>query len=822
MRGSNLTRKRTTIKLRDDKPRRNPYSSAPPTAKESRQGNQASKEHQQELFSSRATGDAGTTDGKRNRWKSAGNKAKGQNIMENAVSAIFNPMLARARAYVHIIVAGERFKTTRATVNQYPKTLLSSKDNKYWDEERKALVFPNQCRLSFDNILYFYQSRGLLACPPNISMDRFKEECRFFKIPQECLDRCEHGVVLDMVLEMEQEEDQPTSLFTIWRKKVMAPGGFRKKLLGGIDMVATVVFVMMLMLMTHYSDPNGVKDHHVERDKIATNVLSYLSTICVLWFVIHYSINILSTNDKKRYCLGLLSLIDFLVVGSFIVDICSKHANVDQKIKDTITNVRILIGVARQLCLARYSTLLYCLGTALVKSGKDLLHILYILMIVILVFSSAAFFFETESGLHIVDEEVLWHKVQQSFEIGANESVFKELASIVNEDNEFKVELEGPYIIRNENNSNYTDNHRSFTSVINWEMNFTNLTRSKLGKPAKPDDCRASLHFHENESYISNKTFSQYIEDDNFKEYMNFVPIIYNTTLQMLIIEDYIVMNLTSWEVTVEINSRFVSIPASLWWGFITITTVGYGDLAPRTTWGKLISATLALTGIPLIAIPLPLIMNKFTQLYKAKKYEDKLEEKAAKLLKERAAKKKKEEKEEKDAATEVLRNVNRKRFEKQNYVIECDENNGASLTCHDKTASQPWTQKLRLDDRGKPYQLSPETEERTTEECDVRTESNAQTISNPWKRRLNEKKNLPITISETKECTTEESDVTPESNAHTLSNAWKKRTSLREKNSLPMLFPEITECETEDIEEETESNSGSHNLSPDREDCKK
>ena len=214
--------------------------------------------------------------------------------------------------------------------------------------------------------------------------------------------------------------------------------------------------------------------------------------------------------------------------------------------------------------------------------------------------------------------------------------------------------------------------------------------------------------------------------------------------------------------------------------------------------------------------------MNKFTQLYKAKKYEDKLEEKAAKLLKERAAKKKKEEKEEKDAATEVLRNVSRKRFEKQSYVIECDENNGASLTCHDKTASQPWTQKLRLDDRGKPYQLSPETEERTTEECDVRTESNAQTISNPWKRRLNEKKNLPITISETKECTTEESDVTPESNAHTLSNAWKKRTSLREKNSLPMLFPEITECETEDIEEETESNSGSHNLSPDREDCKK
>ena len=38
---------------------------------------------------------------------------------------------------------------------------------------------------------------------------------------------------------------------------------------------------------------------------------------------------------------------------------------------------------------------------------------------------------------------------------------------------------------------------------------------------------------------------------------------------------------------------------------------------------GKLVSAVLALTGIPLIAIPLPLIMSKFNVLYKQKKLED-------------------------------------------------------------------------------------------------------------------------------------------------------------------------------------------------------
>jgi voltage-gated potassium channel len=48
----------------------------------------------------------------------------------------------------------------------------------------------------------------------------------------------------------------------------------------------------------------------------------------------------------------------------------------------------------------------------------------------------------------------------------------------------------------------------------------------------------------------------------------------------------------------------FSSIPAALWWGVITMTTVGYGDLYPITALGKMIGAGMAVLGIGMFALP--------------------------------------------------------------------------------------------------------------------------------------------------------------------------------------------------------------------------
>jgi voltage-gated potassium channel len=48
----------------------------------------------------------------------------------------------------------------------------------------------------------------------------------------------------------------------------------------------------------------------------------------------------------------------------------------------------------------------------------------------------------------------------------------------------------------------------------------------------------------------------------------------------------------------------FSSIPASLWWGVMTMTTVGYGDIYPITVMGKIIASFFAALGIGFFALP--------------------------------------------------------------------------------------------------------------------------------------------------------------------------------------------------------------------------
>lgn len=53
-----------------------------------------------------------------------------------------------------------------------------------------------------------------------------------------------------------------------------------------------------------------------------------------------------------------------------------------------------------------------------------------------------------------------------------------------------------------------------------------------------------------------------------------------------------------------EPNTQFTSIPESMYWGIVTVTTVGYGNIVPVTVLGKLVASVMMMTGFAIIAVP--------------------------------------------------------------------------------------------------------------------------------------------------------------------------------------------------------------------------
>lgn len=62
-------------------------------------------------------------------------------------------------------------------------------------------------------------------------------------------------------------------------------------------------------------------------------------------------------------------------------------------------------------------------------------------------------------------------------------------------------------------------------------------------------------------------------------------------------------------------NPEFDSIPTSIYWAIVTITTVGYGDISPVTPLGKLIASLIMMLGYAVIAVPTGIVTSSLVNL---------------------------------------------------------------------------------------------------------------------------------------------------------------------------------------------------------------
>jgi voltage-gated potassium channel len=61
-------------------------------------------------------------------------------------------------------------------------------------------------------------------------------------------------------------------------------------------------------------------------------------------------------------------------------------------------------------------------------------------------------------------------------------------------------------------------------------------------------------------------------------------------------------------------ENGFNNIPISVYWAIVTLTTVGYGDIAPRTPLGQFLSAIVMIIGYGIIAVPTGIVTSEIAR----------------------------------------------------------------------------------------------------------------------------------------------------------------------------------------------------------------
>ena len=103
---------------------------------------------------------------------------------------------------------------------------------------------------------------------------------------------------------------------------------------------------------------------------------------------------------------------------------------------------------------------------------------------------------------------------------------------------------------------------------------------------------------------------------NRIKNFINLIERVFNSRRLRTILGVLIICIISFGYVFYLAEPQIKTIEDGIWWALVTITTVGYGDIAPLTTLGRLVAGTLMFVGLGLIATVTAIISAKFTKNY--------------------------------------------------------------------------------------------------------------------------------------------------------------------------------------------------------------
>lgn len=211
---------------------------------------------------------------------------------------------------VVINISGEIFETYERTLKSFPETLLGNmrKSHRYYCPLTKQYFFERN-RQCFVAILFYYQSRGILCCPPDMAVDIFAEECRFFGISENEINamKAKEGVLPEMKNMYVDIDQSKTKRAYLWNSIENPETSFIAKIVTTISLLAILGSVSLIVLET--------MDINKENRSIFKVVNIGLNIFFLLELVARFGLS----PSKRAFLLKLLNWVDVASVFPFFI-----------------------------------------------------------------------------------------------------------------------------------------------------------------------------------------------------------------------------------------------------------------------------------------------------------------------------------------------------------------------------------------------------------------------------------------------------------------------------------------------------------------------
>ncbi|XP_065062928.1 potassium voltage-gated channel subfamily A member 7-like isoform X2 [Rhopilema esculentum] len=297
-------------------------------------------------------------------------------------------------------VGGTLYETFENTLAAHPDTLLGDPERRlrFYNPSIDQYVFKRHI-ISFDAILFYYQSKGILSKPQYIDQTAFEEELEFFEITSK------RGSRSRFVNRRWQKPLRSISLRRTPRRMLhnVFNRPFSSTLSSVISfltifvtLVATVVFC--IETLPRFRQPHGTHLETNARSTVATQnkhrkVLVVIEIVCIGFVTSDYLIRLSIARGRLRFIISHLGIIDLMTLVPFYLSLALSSPNNPKQLQNFVALLRQL-RILQVFRLARYS---YGFRALLHTVSKSLLHLgsfIFVIPVMSMFFASVSYFAE--------------------------------------------------------------------------------------------------------------------------------------------------------------------------------------------------------------------------------------------------------------------------------------------------------------------------------------------------------------------------------------------------------------------------------------------